>query len=209
MTRSWCQPLVLLAGGKGSRMGMPKALLASGRWLDEQLDALGRAGVSPVILVLGHALGEQLAALPWLERHLGGPRARGGLALRAVVNPEPARGPFSSLQVGLSAGDAAELGAFVLPIDTACPDARVFAALVGAMGPGVDAATPSFRGRGGHPVLLAAPLACRILAARPEGRLDRMLRALPAGRRLRVPVQDPRVLTDLDTPTELAAHRGA
>lgn len=209
MTRSWCQPLVLLAGGRGSRMGMPKALLASGRWLDEQLEALACAGVSRVVLVLGHALGEQLAALPWIERHLGRACTRAGLSLRVVVNPQPGRGPFSSLQVGLSAADGPALGAFVLPIDTACPEGSVFAALADAMGPGVDAATPSFRGRGGHPVLLGGPLASRVLAASPDGRLDRMLRALPVGRRVRVPVRDPRVLTDLDTPTELAAHRGA
>lgn len=190
-------------------MGMPKALLASGRWLDEQLDALARAGGSRVTLVLGHALGEQLDALPWLERHLGSARPRAGLSLRVVVNPEPARGPFSSLQVGLSATDGPVLGAFVLPIDTACPECSVFATLAAAMGPGVEAATPSFRGRGGHPVLLAAPLASRIVAASPDGRLDHVLRGLPAGRRVRVPVRDPRVLTDLDTPTELAAHRGA
>jgi molybdenum cofactor cytidylyltransferase len=172
-------------------MGEPKGLFRfAGRlWIETQLAALtGRR----VVLVLGHDSPRYLEAVPDLAKRAD-----------VVVNPDPDRGPFSSLQVGLAAmGASPERPVFVLPVDVPAASAGVWEALEAVLAPGVDAAIPSFEGRGGHPVLLAPPFIGRLRSldpASPEARLDVALRSAEA--RL-VPVADARVRLNLNAPED-------
>jgi len=172
-------------------MGEPKGLvLFEGRpWIETQLAALdGRR----VAVVLGHDGPRYLEAIPDLARRA-----------EVVVNPDPDRGPFSSLQVGLAAVSAsAAVPVFVLPVDVPAASAGVWQALEEALGPDDDAAIPVFEGRGGHPVLLAPPFIARLCGqdpASPEARLDVALRS--ANARL-VPTGDPRVRMNLNAPED-------
>lgn len=182
-------PVVVLAAGRSSRMGEPKGLVVvDGRpWIVRQLDALADRRV---ILVLGHDRERYLEAVPGLGR-----------SVDVVTNPDPERGPFSSLQVGLSVVDPRK-PAFVLPVDVPAALPGVWGALETALGQ-AEAAVPVQDGRGGHPVLLGPALIVRLLA-RPnaaECRLDEELRKLAqAGRVVRVPVEDPRVRLNLNAP---------
>jgi CTP:molybdopterin cytidylyltransferase MocA len=190
--------VVVLAAGRSSRMGEPKGLVAfEGRpWLLTQLAALeGRR----VVLVLAQDGPRYHEAIPGLAQRVD-----------VVANPEPERGPFSSLQVGLErAGQRAPRDdgnpVFVLPIDVPAPSATVWTALEEALSSGgheLDAAVPVFDGRGGHPVLLAPHFQARLLGrdpASPEARLDAMLRSAHARH---VPVADPRVRLNLNAPED-------
>jgi len=172
-------------------MGEPKGLvLFRGRpWIESQLAALdGRR----VAVVLGHDGPRYLEAIPDLPNRA-----------ELVVNPDPDRGPFSSLQVGLAAVSASTAGpAFVLPVDVPAASVGVWQALEQALDPELDAAIPVFEGRGGHPVLLAPPFIARLCAqdpASPEARLDLALRSAKARR---VPTDDPRVRMNLNAPED-------
>jgi molybdenum cofactor cytidylyltransferase len=187
--------VVILAAGRSSRMGEPKGLVAvpspggPRAWIEHQLDALaGRR----VVVVLGEHRELYERAVPDLAR-------------RAVlaVNPDPERGPFSSLQVGLAAATPEE-PVFALPVDVPAASPAVWAELEAALEEGIDAVVPIHDGRGGHPVLLSSSLARRLRTLPPTARLDHELRGLPAagGRLRRIPVGDPRVRLNLNAPED-------
>jgi CTP:molybdopterin cytidylyltransferase MocA len=165
-------------------------------WLEHQLDALRHQGLRSVVVVLGHHAERYLPILePRMVHH--------------VTNPLPDRGPFSSLQAGLSAltpGSAA----WVLPLDVPCPSQEVWTALRQAFSSSsVDVAMPVYDGRGGHPVLLSGDLVASLQGLPvdgPHSRLDRQIHALPHERIARVEVKDPRVLDNLNTAEDFARH---
>lgn len=177
-------------------MGEPKGLVLvhdGGEprpWIAHQLDALKEHGrpARRVILVLGHDRERYFEAVLGLGR-----------SVDLVTNPDPDRGPFSSLQVGLSAVDAGQ-STFVLPVDVPVPSKAVWDALEVALG-SVEAAIPVHDGRGGHPVLLGPAFIARLLERDPaRSRLDVELRALPPPQLARVPVEDPRIRLNLNAP---------
>jgi len=191
-------PLILLAGGKSERMGTPKGLLAvhGESFLQYQARRFQEAGGQALVVVLGYG-----AAL--YEKALAG--------LQAVVNPTPERGPFSSLQCGLTwlaREQPAMSGCFVLPIDVPAPDASVWKRLTAELAAGTEVVCPEYAGSGGHPVLLS-PAFCALLRRvptdDPAARLDRQIAALPAGKRCRALVSDAQVTMNLNTPGSFAA----
>lgn len=96
---------VVLAAGSSSRMGRNKLLLElDGETLVRRaVRAAAEAGVDSVIVVLGH---EEALVRPQLE----------GLACRAIVNPDHARGFDTSLHAGVrQAADDADAIVVVLP----------------------------------------------------------------------------------------------
>jgi CTP:molybdopterin cytidylyltransferase MocA len=203
--------LIVLAGGRSSRMGEPKGLLAFGGrpWLELQLGAFARAGGSRATLVFGHDVERYEAALGWATRAIEGEVALGSLAVSAVVNPEPERGSFSSLLCGVRALVAHHSErAFLLPVDVPAPSRNVWIALAEQLGDAVFAAVPTFEGRGGHPVLLAGTFLARLLDVpldAEHARLDHQLRALAPHELARVAVNDPRVVMNINTPADVAA----
>ena len=183
--------VVVLAAGRSSRLGEPKGLFAvEGKpWLLHQLDAIARTGLAGrVVVVLGFDAERYLAAIP-------------DLAARAsiVTNPDPDRGPFSSLQCGLAAVAASASPVFVLPVDVPAPSPDVWHALAAALAPATPAAKPIHDGRGGHPVLFTADFARGLLACPPASRLDHELSRAHVAR---VPVDDPRVGLNLNEPRD-------
>ena len=103
--------VVVLAAGRSSRMGVPKGLFPfEGRpWLLTQLSALASRRV---VLVLGHDAPRYDEAIPDLAARVD-----------VAVNPDPDRGPFSSLQTGLARLPPDGRPAFVLPDFVARDDA--------------------------------------------------------------------------------------
>lgn len=192
MTSPALPPVVVLAAGRSSRLGVPKGLVVvDGRpWIEHQIEGVLTAGAARAIVVLGHDR----------ERYAG----VAALARRAtvVVNPAPERGSFSSLQAGLAA-IAPDEAAFVLPVDVPAASPPAWAALAAALTTGgALAAVPA---GGGHPVLLSATFVARLRsldpAATDESRLDWQL-ALVGPAAARVPVQDGRVRLNLNAPED-------
>jgi nicotine blue oxidoreductase len=186
--------LVLAAGG-GSRYGSPKALVRlRGRLLVERAaDLLAAGGCDPVVVVLGAAADEVLAAARL-------PRT----GVRTVVNPDWPTGMGSSLRVGLAAVPADAEAVVVTLVDTPGLGPESVRRLVAAGGPD-GAAQATYGGRRGHPVLLGRTVITEVAAAATGDRgAGPWLAAHPERVRL-VPCDgtgDPR---DVDVPDDLAA----
>jgi CTP:molybdopterin cytidylyltransferase MocA len=199
--------LILLAGGKSSRMGVAKGLLPyNGRsWLLEQLDRFAAAGGRQAVVVLGYRSDEYCHAISWLQDACEHPVEYHGLKVSACVNPTPELGPFSSIQAGTRtvAERMTVDGAYILPIDVPCPRETVWAALAEAHTEQTAVCMPRFGGRGGHPVLLSAAFLTQIMAESPESedaRLDRQIRKLEAELIEQVVVDDDSISLNLNTP---------
>jgi CTP:molybdopterin cytidylyltransferase MocA len=97
-------PLILLAGGRSSRMGKPKGLLdyQGQPWLIEQLRRFKSASGKRSIVVLGFHQEPYFARIPWMEKAVGGTVRQLGLEISAVINPTPEQGQFSSLQSAIA-----------------------------------------------------------------------------------------------------------
>ena len=186
--------LVLAAGG-GSRYGSPKALVRlGGRLLVERAaELLAAGGCDPVVVVLGAAADQVLAAARL-------PRT----GVRTVVNPDWPTGMGSSLRVGLAAVPAEAEAVVVTLVDTPGLGPESVRRLVAAGDPD-GAAQATYGGRRGHPVLLGRTVIAEVAAAATGDRgAGPWLAAHPERVRL-VPCDgtgDPR---DVDVPDDLAA----
>ena len=187
--------LMVLAAGRGTRMGGPKALrsLPESPWWREQQARLSRVPC-PATWVVSEPV---RAALSTSE---GAPER--------VVSAEDGLPMFESILTGLSHIECHErphpAGVFILPIDTPAPGPDTWARLADT---GVVAA-PSYNGEHGHPVFLPWDWAVGNALRRPhQGRIESPLRLdrLIAPIIRYIPVNDPDVTVDLDTPEDLHA----
>lgn len=169
--------------------------------------ALKKAGLSEVVIVLGYAAEDYLAKLPWLVDALFRYGTEEfGLKIRALINPLPQFGPFSSIQVG--GANAQRLshafsGYFwILPIDVPCPNIEVWEKLARSR---AQACVPTYLGTGGHPVKLSDTFMRHLRRVSPYGedsRLDRQIFLLGANAE-RLEVDDSSILKNLNTPSEM------
>lgn len=154
------------------------------------------AGCDEVVAVLGHEAAAVRAALA-------------GLAVRCVVNDAHPEGLGSSVRCG-HAAVAPEAALLCLLGDM--PDVRpaTLQALITALRetPGAHACRPVHRGQPGNPVLWAAAQRPRLASLQGDEGARALLNTL-GERLLRVPVEDPGVLLDLDTPQDLQRHGSA
>ena len=184
---------IILAAGRSRRAGVFKpAHLHRGRPL--LLHAV--EGLLPwcerVLVVAGHRRAEVAALVAGIPR------------VDVVVNPDLDSSMFGSLRLAAAALAPGGDGFFVLPADCPLVCPTVYHALREAFA-AHDLArpvVPEYDRRGGHPVLLPAAARIAILDALPRTTLRDLLRDLRA---VRLPVTDPAVLMDLDTPDDLAA----
>ena len=185
---------VLLAAGASARMGSPKALVpvAGTTLVQHLLGCYGAAGCRPVVLVVG---GVHEAAI----------RAAVGSqdGVLVVTNPDPSRGMLSSLQVGLAAALAGGPPSAVVfgPVDAPLADAQPVEMVLAGTGAVV---APTWAGVAGHPVALS-PAAVRAVMAADPGTTPRT--ALVGFARVLIAVDDPGVVTNLNTAADLEAWR--
>lgn len=181
---------IVLAAGRGERVGGPKALLVVG---DRPLVALHvqrahEAGAREVVVVVRPELVARVDAL------LGG---------EAIVASSEAPDPFGSLRVGLAASTgAAGTVVVVSPIDALPAAASTWRGLLDAIASGATAAVPTYRGRGGHPVALRR-------TALSLDRATTLREVLVNAAATRVSTDDASVITDLDTPDDVMRATGA
>lgn len=134
---------LLLAAGAGTRMGMPKALVAddAGSWLVRGVRALGDGGCSGVTVVLGARSSEAVSLLD-------------GLGVDVVIAADWEEGMSASLRSGLRALPPDVDAGLVLLVDLPDLTADVVRRVVEAAdGPGA-LARATYDGRPGHPVLI-------------------------------------------------------
>lgn len=191
---------VILAAGESSRMGRDKALLpwppsAVG---DTFLSAAIRLFFSHVDVVLVVAGNNEVALAPIVYAN--------GASL--VVNPVPARGQFSSLQVGLhevlSRGRDAAMVTLVdrPPVQMATLE-TLEAAFEQATTQRKWAVIPEFQGNHGHPILVGREMMEAFLRA-PETSSAREVEHAHKSEIEYIPVDDPLVAVNVDTPEQYA-----
>jgi molybdenum cofactor cytidylyltransferase len=189
-------PGLILASGRSSRMQRSKALLPCGgageTFVRCLARALGQGGVAET-LVIGRpgddALRSEVAAI--------------GGTVRFVDNPDADTGQLSSVLAGLRAADApAVAGILVAPVDMPSISADTVAALLAVFRTtGAPIVRAVHRGRHGHPVIFARTLFGELARADPSLGAKAVVRAHDSAI-VNVEVDDPGVLTDVDTPED-------
>src|SRR5438270_3922745 len=206
--RPWCSPsarcvrcvrpsvravAVVTAAGSAERFGGKKLLtpIDGEPLLDHTIDALLDGGVAEVIVVVGRD------ARVELERDVNAmldPR------VRAVENPDPSRGMFSSIQEGVAQaqGDAI----LVMPGDMPFVSPDTVRAVIAAYERKPAIISPRYRGKRGHPVVFPASLRDEVRQASPTATLHDVIHA-HADMRVDVDVEDRGITRDVDKQQDL------
>jgi molybdenum cofactor cytidylyltransferase len=180
---------VILAAGRSSRMGRPKALLPhrndSTTFVQYLVDQARTAPLAP-ILVVGRS-----------DVALSDEVSRAGATF--VVNPDPDRGQLSSLLVALDMVESETDAIVVIPVDAPAITAEVIRAVVErAADTNAAIVRTVHAGTHGHPVLFKRHLFNELRAADPAQGARAVVRADPT-RVADVEVDDPSIVIDVDT----------
>jgi len=205
MTRASSFAGLILAAGDSLRMGRDKALLpwppaaaaqipSSETFLSAAIRTFLRATDFTVVVV-----GNNEAALaPIIYAH--------GASL--VVNPDPSRGQFSSLQVGLhEVLNHGRDAAMVTLVDRPAVSSATLHTLreaFGAADENIWAVVPEFSGKHGHPYLVGREMIEAFLRV-PATSVARDIEHQQQKHIQYVPVDDPLVALNINTPEDYAA----
>jgi molybdenum cofactor cytidylyltransferase len=182
---------VVPAAGQSQRFGSRKLVADVGGvpLIERTIASLLQARVDRVVVVT--RAGDAFDGVP----SLADPR------VTTTVNPDPARGMFSSIQCGLAiaAGDVV----LVLPADMPfVPAAAVVAVAARAVASG-SIVVPVHDGRKGHPIAIPRPLCDRLLTLPPTTTLKEGLACFGQAV-VRLEIGDAGILHDVDVPGDLA-----
>jgi molybdenum cofactor cytidylyltransferase len=209
MTRAASFAGVILAAGDSSRMGRDKALLAwppsvtglapsSETFLSAAIRSLSTA-TEFVLVVVGK---NEAALAPVIYAH--------GASL--AVNPDPNRGQFSSLQVGLhEVLNRGRDAAMVTLVDRPPVKAATIQTLreaFEAAEPNIWGVVPEFSGTHGHPYLVGREMMEAFLRV-PATSIARDLEHQHQEHIQYVRVDDPLVAVNINTPEDYAGLTGA
>ena len=187
---------VLLAAGRGRRMGSTKQLKtwrnADG---DRPLIAAAYDAIRPIcnemVVVLGHEAEAVAAALEDRPFH------------RTISDPDATM--FESIRSGLKSASAIDPTATIVLHPADHPEvapATLQLLTEWSLQRPVNAIIPEHTSRGGHPILIPPPITTIIVSAQcPEG-LGQFWLDHPELCE-RVPINDPAILHDIDTPADL------
>jgi molybdenum cofactor cytidylyltransferase len=201
---------VILAAGESSRMGTDKALLpwppaAAGQPQPRstQKDTFLSAAIrsfsnADFVLVVAGQNESALAPVAYAN----------GASM--VVNPDPSRGQFSSLQVGLhevlNRGRDAAMITLVDRPPANPATLQILRCAYEAAGNNIWAVIPQFSGRHGHPFLIGREMIEAFLHAPPTSNA-REIEHFHQGRIEYIEVNDPLVALNINTPDDYAALR--
>jgi len=192
-------PAIVLAAGKSSRMGRPKALLPIGSsghtFLTHILHVLRSGGIARAVVVIGGDAGVVRATLPPDDEFL-----------RVVENENYEQGQLSSLLAGLSSVEEGsdDVEAVIvtlvdLPLITSATVRTVLEAYRGA--PGAPIVRPRRGNRYGHPAIFGRRLFAELRNADPSTGAKPVVHA-HAAEEVSVDVADDGAFTDIDTPED-------
>ncbi len=183
------------AAGHSRRMGRPKlALPLAGRTvLEHSVTSLRRAGIDPVLVVLG----------PHVADLQGPARAAGAEVLLLESATEGMRATVERGLAWLQRGPSLPEAWLLMPGDHPTLDARVVGQVVAAWRtwPAYSLVVPVWQGRRGHPTL-AAWKHVEAIRAHPAGEGLNTYFRLHAAETLGLLVDTPAVVEDLDTPED-------
>jgi len=194
---------VILAAGESTRMGRDKALLpwpVDGSTADETFLSSAIRLFSPqvdIVLVVAGKNERDLAPIVYAQ----------GASL--VVNPDPARGQFSSLQAGLHevlnrGRDAAMITLVDRPPVQPATLQFLMDEFERILAHSIWAVVPEFQGKHGHPILAGREMIEAFLRA-PASANAREIQHANQARIAYVSVDDPFAAANIDTPDQYAA----
>ena len=183
---------VVPAAGSAVRFGGTKllALIDGEPLLDRTIAALLDGGVDQIIVVVGPDADE-------LKRDVN---AFNDPRVWPVVNPDPSRGMFSSLQAGMAEAEGDAL--VVLPADMPFVQPATVRLLLDAFAKKSAIVSPRSNGKRGHPVILPPALRDEIRSADAVLTLHDILKR-HLDMRVDVDVLDQGVVRDVDRPEDL------
>ncbi len=169
--------LIILAGGKSSRMGTPKGLLdyKGDYWILEQISRYRSIDYPEVIVGLGHDSESYLDKITWFKNALNKSYTYRGVEVKVVINPTPEKGKFSTLVHVLK---KVEIGkdVLILPVDvpllTSVELKKVIEVNSGIV-------LPRCNNDNGHPVKIAASIWStffKVPLKNKEARLDFLIK---------------------------------
>jgi len=187
---------VVLAAGAGRRLGVvAKALLRlpnGASHLETVCASAEEAGAGIGVVVVG----EPHRAVTEAEaRRLGWP---------CIVNPAPERGMATSVEVGFAyvrARFGSARAALLWPVDHARARVETVGQLVG-LAAADRIAVPTFAGRGGHPTLFGRDTWPALARCAELEQGARTVLGEDPQRVIRIDVDDPGVVIDVDTPAD-------
>ena len=138
---------VLTAAGESTRMGSPKPLLL---WhgvslVEYQVSCLFDAGVTEVIVVLGHRADE---IAPYLEKS----------GARHVTNPHYHKGKTTSIKAGLSCVSSGADAVLYLAVDQPRTKEIIAQVIASHFSSNALITSPRYDGHGGHPLIFSTDL---------------------------------------------------
>ncbi len=187
---------ILLAAGESRRMGQLKALLPwqGDTLLGCQVSSLLQAGISQVVVVLGHKRDRLLPLLEGQDR------------VFPVFNPDYQAGKTTSIKTGLRARQAADAQTLVLlNVDQPRTSETISALLSRHQSSDCLITIPVFQGKGGHPIILDYSLLPELLEIAEASQGIRAVVRKHEERMQRVEMDTPEVLWDLNTPEQYQA----
>jgi molybdenum cofactor cytidylyltransferase len=192
-------PAIVLAAGRSTRMGRPKALLRTSdegeTFVERLLSTLVAGGIDDVVVVAG----TEAAAI----------EERIGLRARIVVNPEVDRGQLSSMLVGLAVVDRpGVMAAMMTPVDQPFVSEATVRLLVDTWRRlRAPIVRPVRDDRHGHPVIFDRSTFDALRRADPSEGAKAVVRA-HAARLCDVVVEDAAAFEDIDTPADYERWTG-
>lgn len=196
---------VILAAGESSRMGLDKALLPwppASRLQPPTKDTFLSATIRSLSLSTDFVVvvvGKNEAAIAPVVYAEGA---------SVVVNPDPNRGQFSSLQIGLrevlNRGRDAAMITLVDRPPANSATIQILRDAYAAAGSDAWAVVPEFSGKHGHPYVAGRELIEAFLQAAPTANA-RDIEHAHRQHIVYVPVDDPMVVLNINTPEEYAA----
>ncbi|GGG89236.1 hypothetical protein GCM10011416_02070 [Polaribacter pacificus] len=195
--------LIILAGGKSSRMGLPKGLLKhkDSFWILSQVE--GFIGET-IYIGLGYDHQRYFDAIPWLQQAVEKPQLHQQKKVRVVINKTPQFGLFSTLQTILidHQMQRADKTVLITPIDVPLPNTKNQKKIFEKDNLLV---IPKYKGKNGHPVKLAPEFWCSLLnidVKDPEARLDVQIKKRNASEISYVEINDASILKNLNSPKD-------
>jgi CTP:molybdopterin cytidylyltransferase MocA len=158
--------------------------------LNRTIRCLLDGGVAEVVVVLAPEMDGAMTSVALLA----------DARVRIAVNPDPSRGMFSSIQIGMAATTGDPI--LVLPGDMPFVKAETVAALLAAYAREPRLISPQCDGRRGHPIVVPAGLRNVIAGADQTADLSAALGPFKHGR-LIVEVADRGILRDVDLVEDL------